>query len=132
MDPSQQPLPVLPMHPDHDSRATIKDPVCGMDVVPATAAGSVEHDGRTYYFCSRHCVDKFRADPARYVRDDQSSNDLVRVESNPGILAVAQKFSDISAKDEFSLFEVPDRPGLGVDISEKALQPYVTASTTIA
>lgn len=57
---------------------------------------------------------------------------LVRVESNPGILAVAQKFSDISAKDEFSLFEVPDRPGLGVDISEKALQPYVTASTTIA
>ena len=21
------------------------------------------HDGRTYYFCSRHCVEKFRADP---------------------------------------------------------------------
>ena len=38
-----------------------------MDVVPATAAGSVDHDGRTYYFCSRHCVEKFRADPVRYL-----------------------------------------------------------------
>ena len=43
-----------------------------MDVVPATAAGSVDHDGRTYYFCSRHCVEKFRADPARYLRDAES------------------------------------------------------------
>ena len=23
------------------------------------AAGSIEHDGRTYYFCSRHCVENF-------------------------------------------------------------------------
>ena len=55
-------------HPRRPSR-TVKDPVCGMDVVPATAAGSVDHDGRTYYFCSRHCVEKFRADPARYLGD---------------------------------------------------------------
>jgi Cu+-exporting ATPase len=38
-----------------------------MDVVPETAAGSLDHGGRTYYFCSRHCVEKFRADPARYL-----------------------------------------------------------------
>ncbi len=49
-------------------RRLAKDPVCGMDVVPETAAGSIEHDGRTIYFCSRHCVEKFRADPARYHR----------------------------------------------------------------
>ena len=67
MDPSHQPLPVLPVHPDRRGRATVKDPVCGMDVVPETAAGSVDHDGQTYYFCSRHCVEKFRADPARYL-----------------------------------------------------------------
>ena len=67
VDPSKQALPVLNQHPDHDARATVKDPVCGMDVVPATAAGSVDHDGRTYHFCSRHCVEKFRADPARYL-----------------------------------------------------------------
>src|SRR5262245_38163780 len=43
------------------------DPVCGMTVDPATAAGSFTHDGTTYHFCSKHCLEKFRADPARYV-----------------------------------------------------------------
>jgi Cu+-exporting ATPase len=38
-----------------------------MTVDPARAAGSVEHDGRTYYFCSPHCVQKFRANPAAYL-----------------------------------------------------------------
>ncbi|HET7057157.1 MAG TPA: YHS domain-containing protein, partial [Nitrospiraceae bacterium] len=44
-----------------------KDPVCGMDVVPDHAAGAVEHKERTYYFCSDHCVKKFKEDPERYV-----------------------------------------------------------------
>jgi Cu+-exporting ATPase len=44
-----------------------KDPVCGMDVIPDQAAGTVEHNGQAYYFCSRHCVTKFKADPERYV-----------------------------------------------------------------
>jgi Cu+-exporting ATPase len=44
-----------------------KDPVCGMQVEPAKAAGKLEHDGKTYFFCSGHCLDAFRKDPARYV-----------------------------------------------------------------
>jgi P-type Cu+ transporter len=43
-----------------------RDPVCGMDVVPESAAGSLQHDGRTIYFCSRHCLERFKADPARF------------------------------------------------------------------
>ncbi len=43
------------------------DPVCGMSVEPARARGSVEHAGQTYYFCSSHCVEKFRAQPDRYL-----------------------------------------------------------------
>ena len=42
------------------------DPVCGMTVDPATAAGSVTHAGTTYHFCSTRCVEKFKADPAKY------------------------------------------------------------------
>jgi Cu+-exporting ATPase len=42
------------------------DPVCGMTVVPPTAAGSFEHGGRTYHFCAVSCRQKFSADPARY------------------------------------------------------------------
>ena len=56
----------LPIHEDHAATGHT-DPVCGMTVDPKSAAGSVEHAGTTYYFCSRHCLDKFRADPARYV-----------------------------------------------------------------
>jgi Cu+-exporting ATPase len=44
-----------------------KDPVCGMDVEPATARHVVEHGGKTYAFCSGGCADKFRREPARYV-----------------------------------------------------------------
>ena len=44
----------------------VKDLVCGMDVDPATAKYKAEHAGKTYYFCSAHCVEKFRASPARY------------------------------------------------------------------
>jgi len=43
------------------------DPVCGMTVEPATAAGRHAHAGRTYYFCSRHCADRFAADPERFL-----------------------------------------------------------------
>ena len=46
---------------------TVIDPVCGMTVDPASAAGSFTHAGTTYHFCSRHCLEKFRADPAKYL-----------------------------------------------------------------
>jgi Cu+-exporting ATPase len=45
---------------------TVKDPVCGMEIDPATAAASEEYQGRAYYFCSQTCKEKFVADPAAY------------------------------------------------------------------
>ena len=39
------------------------DPICGMTVEPERAAGSHVHNGQTYYFCSRHCLAKFKEDP---------------------------------------------------------------------
>ncbi len=45
----------------------IRDPVCGMDVDPASAAATVEHGGGTYHFCSPHCEKKFRAEPQKYL-----------------------------------------------------------------
>jgi Cu+-exporting ATPase len=38
-----------------------------MDVDPATAAGSSEYKGQTYYFCSPGCVKRFNADPEKYL-----------------------------------------------------------------
>jgi Cu+-exporting ATPase len=53
--------------PPVESHAEVLDVVCGMTIAPETAAGTVEHEGETYYFCSRSCVEKFRADPKRYL-----------------------------------------------------------------
>lgn len=39
-----------------------KDPICGMDVDEATALHA-EHDGRTFYFCSEFCRQKFLSAP---------------------------------------------------------------------
>jgi len=43
------------------------DVVCGMRVDPAKAAGSTEHEGKAYYFCSKGCLQRFQADPAKYL-----------------------------------------------------------------
>ena len=43
------------------------DPVCGMTVNPATAAGHADYKGKTYHFCSPHCVHAFKADPEKFL-----------------------------------------------------------------
>jgi P-type Cu+ transporter len=45
----------------------VRDPVCGMTVDPHKTSHRAEHAGRTYYFCSAGCRQKFAADPARYL-----------------------------------------------------------------
>lgn len=50
-----------------DNATVVKDPVCGMDVDTATAAGHSEHKGHTYYFCSSTCKQKFGLRPEQYV-----------------------------------------------------------------
>ncbi|MBI3071894.1 MAG: heavy metal translocating P-type ATPase [Deltaproteobacteria bacterium] len=44
-----------------------RDPVCGMTVDPARAAGRHEHRGRVYFFCAVRCMERFRAEPGKYL-----------------------------------------------------------------
>ena len=57
---------------DHDhspiSRGQAKDPVCGMDVDPATARFSHEYAGQVFHFCSSRCLEKFKGDPAKFLQ----------------------------------------------------------------
>lgn len=46
---------------------TAHDPVCGMDIDPATAAGTSEYNGQTYYFCSLGCKKAFDKEPEKYL-----------------------------------------------------------------
>ncbi len=43
------------------------DPVCGMRVDPATAAGKFEYKGKTYYFCNPRCLAKFSDSPETFL-----------------------------------------------------------------
>ncbi len=45
-----------------ETKSVTKDPICGMTVAPATALHA-ERDGKTSYFCSAHCLQKFMSIP---------------------------------------------------------------------
>jgi Cu+-exporting ATPase len=47
--------------------AEVVDPVCGMTISPADAAGTSTYKGDTYYFCMTDCKEKFDADPQKYL-----------------------------------------------------------------
>ncbi len=50
------------------------DPICGMTVDPATAAGSHDHRGLRYYFCGLSCLERFKADPERALQPKPASS----------------------------------------------------------
>ena len=43
------------------------DPVCHMEVDPATTPLRSTHEGTTYYFCSEGCVRRFEANPREFI-----------------------------------------------------------------
>lgn len=45
-----------------------KDPVCGMNVEESKAAATVQHGGKTYYFCSNGCKATFEKEPTKYAK----------------------------------------------------------------
>src|SRR5258708_22675850 len=57
-------LPILgsaPMAP------MVKDPVCGMMVDPPRAAGKAQYAGKSYFFCSPRCKQRFEKEPAKFL-----------------------------------------------------------------
>ena len=58
-----------PTHAMHQTASATGalDPVCGMTVDPNNAAGSFEYQGKTYYFCSTHCLHRFRENPESFL-----------------------------------------------------------------
>jgi Cu+-exporting ATPase len=65
-------------HGDHhsDGKATVRDPVCGMTVDPATSQHRFDYRGETYHFCSAGCRTKFAADPQQYLDKSKPKADV--------------------------------------------------------
>ena len=65
----------------------VVDPVCGMKILRGKAAGSYEHKGQTYYFCGKGCIEKFKADPSRYLAPKAAS--AIAPKTAPSLTATA-------------------------------------------
>ena len=50
-------------HPQKPTEVTVRDPVCGMTVNPATSKHRFDYRGETFHFCSAGCKTRFSADP---------------------------------------------------------------------
>jgi P-type Cu+ transporter len=124
-------------HQKPADRESVKDPVCDMDVVPDRAAGSVEHEGRTYYFCSPRCVERFRADPARFLAKPTASagGAAVPIVHSPDLVAgsrsriATSRVREVGASYTCPMHPeiVSDRPG-SCPICGMALEPLTISA----
>ncbi|MCA9117555.1 MAG: YHS domain-containing protein, partial [Planctomycetaceae bacterium] len=65
------------MGTDHEATGTdtVRDPVCGMTVDPATTL-SLEQEGQTFFFCSDHCRKKFASRPEEFPSRSPSNAEI--------------------------------------------------------
>src|SRR6478736_9360439 len=54
-------------HPQKPTEVTLRDPVCGMTVNPATSKHRFDYSGETFHFCSAGCKTRFSADPKTFL-----------------------------------------------------------------
>jgi YHS domain-containing protein len=58
------------------------DPVCKMEVNPASAAAQSEYEGQVFYFCSMECKRKFDSHPGQYLDEtDRAQGDAYRAQA---------------------------------------------------
>jgi Cu+-exporting ATPase len=53
----------------------VTDPVCGMKVDPHQSDHRASHDGKTWYFCSAKCRQRFEGDPDAYLQGDDTPSE---------------------------------------------------------
>jgi Cu+-exporting ATPase len=57
------------------------DPVCGMIVKEEKAFGTFEYKGKTYYFCNAHCLEKFKQDPEKYLKEGPEKDAMQKMDN---------------------------------------------------
>jgi Cu+-exporting ATPase len=105
------------------------DPVCGMKVNPAApCGGTVDHDGKTYYFCSSSCAQKFQTDPEQYL--NRPAGAPVRMPpTRPGTSPASSRTTE---------YTCPMHPEIRSDKPEAcpicgmALEPLTVSAATVA
>src|SRR5882762_8341206 len=88
-------FPILPQPAKHE------DPVCGMMVVPEKAAGKIERAGKTYYFCSKSCAERFSQDPGKFLATSSAEGmEQTPTPAGPGAIEDTAAAASREAPDE--------------------------------
>src|SRR5579863_5541446 len=113
-----------------------RDPVCGMNVNPATAKHLHRHAGKNYYFCCAGCVEKFKADPQKYLAPKPRPSGLVMLGSPAAAPAAHHPIPSTQTKPEGTAYVCPmcpevreAKPGACPSCG-MALEPDVPAAST--
>ncbi|HKY27623.1 MAG TPA: heavy metal translocating P-type ATPase [Pyrinomonadaceae bacterium] len=121
---------------EHTGAAVI-DPVCGMTVEPQNAAGSFEYEGKTYCFCSTHCLHRFSKNPEEFLQASPPAthSPMVGISRSQPSKAVSAPTSAVSAPTTYAekvTYTCPmhpeivrDKPG-SCPICGMALEPRVS------
>ena len=106
-------------HAPASAPAEVIDPVCGMTISPAGAVGHVDHQGQTYYFCSKRCLERFRATPEAFLGGGREEADT-EVSGAPDLAIVPSMRVEYTCPMHPEI--VRDRPG-ACPICGMALEP---------
>jgi P-type Cu+ transporter len=68
-----------------------RDPVCGMNVNPATAKHVHQLGDKNYYFCCVPCVEKFKAEPGKYLDAPAKSPRLELAAQKPAVSSAGRE-----------------------------------------
>src|SRR3954465_13793578 len=98
-----------------------------MTVNPAKAAGHAEHEGRTYYFCGRSCLERFKADPTKYVGQPQASAPHVVADAVPARVELETHARGVEYTCPMHPEIIRDRPG-ACPICGMALEPRTVSA----
>ena len=96
-----------------------KDPVCGMDVDPAHAAGTSNYKGETIYFCNPHCKERFDAAPDSFMTKASAvGTDLKSVPTARGPVPIGMGSADMAAPAGVSPHESAKDPICGMVVDK--------------
>ena len=64
-----------------------QDPVCEMTVTSSSAKGKMDYKGKTYYFCSTKCMNKFESNPEDYLspKKEKKTEENASIMSSPNL-----------------------------------------------
>ena len=86
------------------------DPVCGMEINPATASRQSEFEGETFYFCSPSCTEKFDAAPEKFIKSAAKKPDDYSNGANGGLT------TEQAANGTHNNYSLPNNAGGRVDL----------------